>query len=105
MINWFIETKQKRYLKDQELSQNTDEDMIFITLKIYVKNLMKIIGLIIKIAIVVYFTGNCWFVLVSLQHNVSLEFGNESSDITENHDSILQPNFFTNESWSITTEL
>lgn len=65
LINWYIETKQKRYLKDKEKRKNTDQDMIFITLKIYVKNLLKIISLIIKITVIVYFIGNGWFIFVS----------------------------------------
>lgn len=42
-----------------------NEDLIFITLKIYVKNIMQIIGLIIKITLIVYLAANVWFVLVS----------------------------------------
>lgn len=67
IIILFIELKQKKYLDDQEKRKETNEDLIFITLKIFVKNVMRIVSLIIKITMIVYFVSNFWFVFVYIQ--------------------------------------
>lgn len=60
---------QNRSLQDKEKRKEINEDLIFITLKIYIKNLLKIVRLIIQIMFIIYFVGNVWFVLVLFQGN------------------------------------
>ena len=48
-----------------------NEDLIFITLKIYVQNVLQIVSLIIKIAMIVYFIANFWLVFVFFQEGNS----------------------------------
>ena len=64
VIDWYIEQMQSRYLKDNEKRKEINEDLIFITFKIYVNNVMRIFSLCIKVAIIVYAVSNFWFVFV-----------------------------------------
>lgn len=54
---------------DQEKRKEINEDLIFITFKIYVKNVMRIVSLGVKITIIVYMISNFWFVFVFFQGN------------------------------------
>ena len=51
-----------------------NEDLIFITLKIYVKNILSIVSLILKIAMIVYFAANFWLVFVFFSEGNSGDF-------------------------------
>lgn len=109
VINWYIERKQNLYLNDQEKKKETNEDLIFITLKIFVKNIMKIFSLIIKITMIVYIVANLWFVFVYLQGDIMYnkrEFGLKNYDelidqIVEPFDEDFHPTFIQNTDWDI----
>ena len=62
----FIDWKQNIYLNDPEKRNEVNEDLIFITLKVTVKNIIKILSLCIKLIAIVFFVGNIWFVIVHL---------------------------------------
>ena len=103
MIDWFIGSKRKKYLRDQQLSHNMDEDMNFITLRIYLKNLMRIVSLIIRITIIVYLSGNAWFIVVSLQTDAILtESAVHDANFSEED---IPTTFFHNDNWELTDHI
>lgn len=106
IILYFIEIKQSFYLKDKEKRKETNEDLIFITLKIFAKNVMRIVSLIIKIAFIVYFMANLWFVFVYFhgdaiyEHERSKEEGELYPMLLLEQDTI-NPSFLINDNWNI----
>ena len=88
-------------LNDPDLSHEINEDLIYITRKIYIRNLFKIIRLILQILFIVYFLGQYWFIFVDVFNSIH---ENEMFDAAENYyneEDDHAPFFFKNKKWDI----
>ena len=66
IINSFIEFKQQYTLKNPLKKDEMNEDFIYIAQKIYLRNMVKIMRLILYIIFITYFVGQYWFIIVDL---------------------------------------
>ena len=88
-------------MNDPDLSHEINTDLIYITRKIYIRNLFKILRLILQILFIVYFLGQYWFIFVDVFNSIH---ENEMFDTIENHyedEYEHPPFFFKNEKWDI----
>lgn len=66
LIHYYVNQKQKRALEDPELKYETSSDQTFMTQKIYGRNIIQIVRLILQLFVIVYFIGMYWFVFVDV---------------------------------------
>ena len=83
-----------------------NEDLNFITLKIYVKNILSIVSLILKIAMIVYFAANFWLVFVFFSERNSGDFFDYNDYNEEDFEFEVDhinnyPTFLINSDWNI----
>jgi len=91
IINFYINFLRGNSLNDPDLSHEINRDLIYITRKIYFRNIFKIIRLILQILFVVYFLAQYWFICVDVfdtMHDTDSYsfFINEHWDLTETQD-------------------
>lgn len=94
----FIDWKQNIYLNDPQKRSEINEDLTFITLKVTVKNIIKILSLCIKLFAIVFFVGNVWFVIIHLQ------ISHEETDDGSTHGKEVDVDFVSfmhNDKWSL----
>ena len=69
-VNFYITFKQGNSLYDEIKRKDMIEDHIFITDKIYLRQIMKLLQLIFKIMYIVYFVGLYFFILVDSGYQI-----------------------------------
>jgi hypothetical protein len=90
IINMYINALRGNSLNDPEMSQEINRDLIYITRKIYIRNIFKIIRLILQILFIVYFIGQYWFIFVDVFQSIHEQ--------EESYES-----FFKNSKWDLTS--
>lgn len=90
IINAYINALRGNSLNDPELSHEINIDLIYITRKIYIRNIFKILRLILQILFIVYFLGQYWFICVDVFNSI--------------HNNTETESFFHNDSWDISND-
>ena len=71
-INYYIDQKQNQALLDPVRKFETSFDQTYMTQKIYGRNIIQIVRLIIQLFVIVYFVGMYWFVFVDVLMHIIL---------------------------------
>jgi hypothetical protein len=82
LISSYINFRQGNSLEDEKLKNQVDEDLIYITQKIYISNTIKIARLVICIASIVYVVGQSWVLFVQLSTLLSTDMVSETQGFT-----------------------
>ena len=107
LINFYIESRQKGPLNDPKKREETNEDLIFVTQKIYVRNFVKIMRLIFTILFITYFVGQYWFIFVDIIVLIiqNKEWGHHNDQNQKGWEKIAlagDESFLINEDWNFT---
>lgn len=65
-INSFIEYKQDGPLQDENKKYEINEDLIFLSYRIYMRAIFKMLSIVFYILLIVYFVGQFWLIIVEI---------------------------------------
>ena len=103
MVNY----KQQKALMDENLRYSTDEDFNYISERIFIRNVFKVVSILVQFIFTVYLVGNFWIVMVLLTYGPDDEeevnFLNNSPDW--NFRELSDTNFVINLLYYIFTSL
>ena len=103
-IIMYIEYRQGNSLQDEVKKYQTNEDLTYISTKIYMRYIIKIIRLILTIIAITYFVGQYWFIMVQLLSLSNLEKSEKTEFYSNNRLAgySIFDSFLKNDDWDLT---